>query len=174
MARKKIPSMEEALNIFKDVMTRASLKNYVYVNNIMISKNPKDQSVLIIPDQELWKVIMEDAELSKDIRALNPENPDDSHNIQISSYAEDLNEGWFDIDLQVMYVGSLFRIKVDGLEYRIPINKSLIPLKLRKAEYNNISYRVFLSPDKVLAVKKKFDYPILGCGFTVMRILQIL
>lgn len=176
MAKKKIPSIEDALKIFKDVMQRASLTSYQYVNNIMLSKNPGGNTIVIIPEQELWLKIIDDEEMKPVLKELDISDPEQNDKMQVLQYAKDLDgEPWIDIDPEVLFKGKIFKISLKGFDYEVPINKGLLPLKLRKAEYNNIKYRVFTNPNLVLSLKKQFDFPAIEhCGFTIIRMFQVI
>lgn len=175
MAGKKIPSVEDALKIFKDVMLRALLSDYLYVNRTMLSKNPKDHSILIIPDQELWVKIIEDPDMKDHINELDINNPDQYKMLPLFEYGNNLNSNdWIEIDPEILFKGKVFRISMKGFEYEVPINRGLLPLKLRKAEYNNISYKVFSKPSLMLVLKKRFDFPLEGCGFTILRMFKVI
>lgn len=174
MAQKKIPSIDDAVKIFKDVTRRASLSDYIYVNNSLISTNPKGNSIIIVPDQTLWSHIIDDPELKDHLKELDVTNPEEYEKSKLLQYASDFsNDSWVEADSDALFSGKLLNIDVDGFEYKISINKGLIPLKLRKAEYNSISYRVF--PDSVLSLKKQFDFaPIENCGFAMIRMFQMI
>lgn len=174
MAGKKVPTVEDALNYFKEVMKRSSLQNYVYVNNLMLSKTPKNQSVIIAPELELWRAIIDDKDLRENMKELNPDNAMDRYSMQLLTCGEDLTTAWIDLDSIAIYNGVMLKVSIDGLEYDIPINKNLLPLKIKKAEADNIAYKVFVNPNMILAVKKKFIFPVEECNFTIMRLLQIL
>lgn len=176
MAKKKVPSVDDAIKIFKDAMQRASLSDYLYVNKTLFSTNPKGNSIVIIPEQELWMKMIDDPDLKDHMKELNPEIPQDYEKLQLIQYTADLDaDTWIDVDTDVLFKGKLFRISVKGFEYELPINKGLLPLKLRKAEYNNISYRVFTKPNVVLSLKKRFDFPSVDeCGFTMIRMFQVI
>ena len=176
MGKAKIPSVDDALMNFKDVMHRASLSNYLYVNKILLSKNSKDQSILIIPDQELWLKIIEDSELKKCIKELDISNQKENSLKYIFTYADNIDNDttWINIDIDTLFSGKIFKINIDGLDYEIPINKNLLPLKLKKAEYTKISYKVFKNTSLVLGLKKRFDFPIENCGFSIIRLFKII
>lgn len=176
MAAKKIPSLEDALKSFKNVMERAFLNEYIYMNKTLISKSngKKEFYVLIIPEQELWNKIVEDPEL--DVKELDVNNPEQQLLLQKISYADSLDDiGWVEIDIDKFYKGDIINIRPEGFEYNIPINKSLLPLKLRKAEYNNLSYRIFKGNNNtsIIALKKKFESKVEGCNYTLIRLFQI-
>jgi len=172
MAGKKKPSPNEALDIFKDITDRASLKMFYYNNRQMISKNPKGANIIIIPDIELWNMILESF---KDvIREIDMLDVDQSNMAELFKYTSDLSNNWLDLDTNNLYQGDVLKITIDGFNYELSINKGLIPLKLRKAEYNNISYKIFKDEGYLLGLKKRFDYPLEGYGFTIVRIFQII
>lgn len=177
MATKKVPSVEDAVKTFKDVMTRASLENYLYVNKTLISQfsnSKKEFYVLIVPEQELWNKLIEDTELN--IKELDVNNKDQYNLLQKMSYVNDLtNEAWIELDSEKFYKGEIINIRPEGFEYNIPINKELLPFKLRKAEYNNFSYRIFINNNSfVIALKKYFEPKVDECGFTIIRLFQII
>lgn len=180
MAKKKEPSVQDALAVFKDVAHRATLSDYFMVNRRMVSKTDKDRKVLIIPGDQLFDAIINDEELSKCIKELNINNPDEAALQEIFKFGDDLESpAWIEIDPEPLYKGRVKNVEVhDKFEYTIPIHRNLLPLKLKKAEYNNISYRIFIKISSVIelsiAVKKKFDFPLEGCGFTMIRVFKIL
>ena len=65
-------------------------------------------------------------------------------------------------------------ININGLEYDLSINKNLIPLRLKKSEYCDISYKVFPNDDMIFALKKRFEYPLEDHGFTIIRLFKII
>ena len=185
MAKKKLPGIEAVVKLFKDVMQRASLSSYYHVNGIMLSKNTDDHTILIVPDISLWNKLIEDSELS--IQELDITKPDQAKEQLLFQYGESISEGTWDvIDLsEDLYSGKLFKISIKDHEYQIALNRDLMPLKLKKAEYDNVSYRIFSTYKKslILAIKKRFEIPIvnqedienpISCGFTVLRLFHIL
>lgn len=177
MASKKVPSVEDAVKTFKDVMTRASLENFLYVNKTLISQfsnSKKEFYVLILPQQELWNKLIEDPELN--IKELDVTNKDQYNLLQKILYADDItDEAWIELDSEKFYKGQIINIRPEGFEYDIPINKDLLPFKLRKAEYNNISYKIFIKNNSfVIALKKYFEPKLDECGFNIIRLFQII
>lgn len=174
MAKKKVPSVDDAITIFKNAMLRASLSDYLYVNNNLISSNDKGNTIIVIPDQTLWLRIIDDVDMKDHLSELDINKKGDREKMKLLQYAGDFdNDAWVEIDNDVLFSGKLFNINVEGLEYEVPINKGLIPLKLRKAEYNNIKYRIF--PDSILSLKKRFDFPAIeNCGFSIVRMFQLI
>lgn len=171
MAGKKIPSSKDAIKYYDEVMTRASASGYCFVNKKIICKS-KSRSVLIIPDNLLWDELINRNQ--GELRELDLNNKDDFDKRHIFQFGEDLDLGWIDIDPEVFSKGKIMKISYKNLEYDIPINKDLLPLKLRKSEWNNICYKIFISPNLVLGIKKRFDFPLENYGFTIMTLYQIL
>lgn len=177
MAAKKVPSVEDAVKIFKDVMNRASLEKFIYLNKTLISQfsnSKKEFYVLILPQQELWNKLIEDHELN--IKELDVSDKDQYKLLQKISYANDItDEAWIELDSEKFYKGQIINIRPEGFEYDIPVNKELLPFKLRKAEYNNISYKIFIKNNSfVIALKKYFEPKLDECGFTIIRLFQII
>lgn len=173
MAKAKKQSIEDAINIFEDVMDRSSLTDYLFMNRILISKNPKEHTILIPVDQCLWNALIENPKFKSHIQELDVIDDENNDIIKNCSYCNDLNsDSWVDLDCNELYAGNLLKINIEGLEYDININKALIPLKLKKAEFTDIKYRIFID-DMTLALKKRFNYPIEDCGFSIIRLFQI-
>lgn len=182
MGKKKEPSIADAVSQIKDVMNRCLLTDYLYMNSKIISKSNKGYSVIIIPDSELWSAIVQDKEILDKMRELDLKNPNDAFYIDTINYADNITEeSWIDLDAESMYNGKILKVKVTkNYEYDIPINRDLLPLKLKKAEYNNISYKVFSNftannkQSLCLGIKKYFNYPLDDTGFYIMRVFKIL
>lgn len=168
MAKKKEQGLADAVNIFEDAMQRASLTDYFHVDKTLISKSPKDYTVLIVVDQALWNGLIDNPEFKDKLRSTI--DPDD---IKLCAYSRGLDDNaWVELNAEELYSGKVIKLSIDNLEYELSVNKALIPLKLKKSEFNNIGYRVF--PDNmILALKKRFEYPIEDHGFTIIRIFQI-
>lgn len=170
MAGKKIKSTD-AVKYYDDVMTRASASGYCYVNHVILA-NTKSKSMLIIPENNLWNDLIN--RNSGELRELDLNNHEDASKKYIFQFAEDLLSGWIDIDPEIFSKGKILKISYKDLEYPIPINKDLLPLKLRKAEWNNISYKIFTQKNLVLGLKKRFESTLEGYGFTIMNLYKIL
>lgn len=173
MAKKKESSIGDAINIFEDVMTRSSLSDYIHVNRTILSKSDKGYSVIIVIDQSLWNALLEKEEFKEKLKEFNIS---DNENIdtKIFTYGDDINNNlWIDVDLESLYAGKVVKINIDNLEYDITIHKNVIPLKLKKGEFNNIKYRVFTN-DMTLALSKRFEYPLEDLGFTIIRLFKII
>jgi hypothetical protein len=172
MAKKKEPTVEDALKVFKDVTLRASLSSYYYVDLVMLSKNEDGNTILVIPDRDLILKLREDPDM--DIKELDISNAEQYKLHHYFKYGNDLEEDWFPIEIkEELFSGKIFKIRLHDREYEIPINRELMPLKLKKAEYDNVSYKIFTDP-LILAIKKRFDFTMEGYGFTIMRLFQVI
>jgi len=183
MAKKKIPTVEDAVKALKDILDRAFVDSYRSVNNIMLFEDKNGMSILVVPDQTLATEVFKGEEIPG--AELDLSNPSDVEHQWKFQYAEDLVENWVAIEAtEDLFNGKLFKITVRDTEYRITINKELMPLKLKKAEYKDISYRTFGTRSRnmesyiektplILAIKKRFDSPVEDCGFTLIRLFQI-
>lgn len=176
MAKKRIPSIEDAVILFKSVMERASLTDFLYVNNVLLSVSPKGYSVLLIPDTPLMAKLEEDDEFKKHLKEFDLTNPDQVPMRSTFDFADEVEkDGWIGVDIEKLYAGAVLKISLDGFSYEISFNKDLLPLKLRKAEYINIDYKVLSRPGLYLALKKRFDTKgVDNGGFVMMRIFQII
>ena len=171
MAKKRESSIEDAASIFKDVVTRLALTDYFHINRVLFSKNDNGNTILLSLDQNLWNSIIDDPDFKDKICELDITKESSQPTLKICSYSDETTSTWVDLDCDLLYAGKVVKIKIDNLEYELSVNKNLIPLKLKKSEFNNISYCVF--PNMTLAIKKRFDYDLDDCGFSIIRLFQI-
>ena len=172
MAKKREPNIEDAINIFFNAMQRASLSDYLHVNKTLLSKSPKGYSVLILIDQTLWNALLENEEFKNHLKEFNSFGSESEDN-KIFSYGTNLTDAWIDLDIDSLYTGKVVKININGLEYDAEVHKNLIPLKLKKSEFNNIQYQV-LTDSMTLILRKRFEYSLEDHGFTIIRAFQII
>lgn len=176
MAAKKEPSIDDALILFKDVMQRASLSNYVYVNKTILSENPKGKSVIIVPDQGLWLSILNDQELKGQMKELDINDPDYENRKSKLSIIENISiDDWTPIDIESLFKGKTLKINVsEDFEYDVPLNKTMLPFKLKKAEFKDISFRLIIKDNTIiLALQKRFIFPIEDQSFSLINIFKV-
>lgn len=175
MAQKKQPTINDGLKIFKDVMLRASLTDYFYVNRILLSITSKGKTVLIIPEEKLLEAIFNDEELKHQIREPDVTKPEEYSVQEKFLYADELNkDGWIDIDLDEFYKGSVVKVTVDGFSYDVQFTKEHLPVKMKKSEYKSIQYKIILKPSLTLGIKNKFETKgVEDGGFTMMNFYQV-
>ena len=182
MAGKRIPSIDDQLKLFKDVIARTSGKpitetNFVYINNIAVCnitiKN-KTYGLFISIDQNLWLKILDDPEIKmSEIDISNPENT--LMISKISMVSNITHSSWVDIDGTELFNGLIIKIRPENFDYDISLNKNLIPVKLKKSEYKDISYSIFSNNQSfMVAFRKEFKFEIDNCGFSVMRLFQVM
>lgn len=178
MAGKKVYGVENAVAEFKSVMGRSALDQFYYVNNTLVAKSPKGYRVAIIPDQELWLRLINDEEFKKQITELQPTDALYEETKNIFLCANEVNgEGWIEVPLEDFFAGKVIKIEFPDPKflYSLSINKDCFPLKLRKSEQNQVSYRPFLKPENILAVKKRFVFKELEqYGWTIMRLYLVI
>lgn len=180
MAGKKKPSIEDSLKIFKDILKRTSGKEvtdmkFEYLNrNVITSIEIKGKSYLLIMsvDEILWNLIMQDSELSLDELDITKDNNIISI---INMYTSIPNDSWIQLDNELLYNGGIIKIRPKDYEYDIVINKNLLPVKMKKSEFNNLSYSMHQSISSYFIISKAFVFDeIDGCNFNISRIFKIM
>ena len=175
MAKKKEPSIEDSVALFKDIIKRASFDSFIRYNTILYSKNKKGYGSILIPEQKLWDELIKDKEFISMVRELDPSNIDDRALLEKLGPCNDINnENWITIDDEEMTSGKTIEISLPGFNYNIPINKGIFPIRFKKSESNNFAYKVYNNPFLLLSIKKKFDGFVEDSGITLIRIFQIL
>ena len=102
---------------------------------------------------------------------------------KIMNYYELRDDSWINIDISnELFTGKIFEIQLDSKKYKISINRDLMPMKLKKAEYNDVAYKIYLKPF-VLGIRKRFEYEykeketdenISKCNISIIRLFQII
>ena len=168
MGKKKEPSVNDSLDLFKEIIKRAGLKDFTYIGTNMFCRTAKDINLSFHFDQPLWAIIIDDNDLKDKLKEVNITTVVGNRIATILEYCNDLKDGWVELDSQVLYDGGMIEISIDGFDYTIPINKTIFPIKFKKAEYNNFGYKVYLN-NKVLSIKKTFDGTVPNASFTILR-----
>lgn len=163
MAKKE----SKAIDYFKEIMfNRYGISSFIHENGIMYSLT-NGVTILTIPEQILWDEIIEDEELKSMMTPLNPEDSNFKLVQEMMRYADDIDgNSWFGLDADKLFNNNVINIDVLTYGYSVPISRGLFP-KMRKAEYSQFSYRIFLEPRTVLALKKKWKAP--TTCFTTIR-----
>lgn len=176
MAQKRVPSIDDAVKNFVDVMQRSELDKFIQDGLTLLSVSPKGYTVLTTVDRPLLEKLMESDSLKAKIKSIDITDPEEKALQGKFALSNTITEsGWVPIDLDALYRGDVIKISIDGFSYDIAINKGSLPLKLRKAEFNEISYRVFLQPNLILGIKKRFETKgVENGGFTMLRLFQII
>ena len=173
MAGKKVLTVNDSVNIFKDVMNRAGMYDFIYSNRIMISKNLNNGTAIIVPEQDLWNALIDDSELKPHMVEYDESKHGDLRDK--FSYGTCMDEDiWISIDPALMYQGEIINISIKGFEYKVPINRALIPVRLKKVEYSHFSYRISRTNDAaILIMRKKFEAPVPNTNFNMLTIYQV-
>lgn len=160
MAKKS--EKDKAVELFHSVIHRmGATKLYEY--NRMWLIQLEEYRCLVIPDEALYNELMASDEFKEKIKPCSIENS------RIFSYTDKQN--WVSIDMsEEHFKGKEFNITIDGFSYDIPLNRDLMMVKLRKAEFSNISYQVYKEKHLVLGIKKRFDS---AYGFDMIRLFQV-
>ncbi len=175
MGKKKEPSINDSLITFKDVMKRMSVSDYFYVNHNVFCKTGKMNNIFMSIEDSLWDLIMQDEELKDKFKEVKI----DTENGRLVSDALEYcnNTEWISMDNDKMFNNET--IKINGVpserfKYSIDVNKSIFPIRLKKAEYNNFGYKVFSTKKNlVLVISKKFE-GVNNSSFSIMRIFYII
>jgi hypothetical protein len=167
MGKKKLPSMEDSVKVFRTVMERMGITSFNHINRVLIG-TVEDNTIFIVPDEALWDNITIDMELH--------ELPVDSDESKYIPYIND-SEDWLPVETD-LYNGKILTIKFKNFEHQISVNKELLPLKLLKKEFDNIYYKIYYSKnDKVsiiLGIKKRYEGVVDGSGFELIRLFFVI
>ena len=173
MAKAKEPTNQDCLLIFKDILNRSKLDLMIYQNQTILSIHKDGHSVLTVAEPELWAIAMEDEEFRTKVIPFDMEKHGDLR-FKFRYAERAFNDDWISIDPDKMYSGDLVQLKIDGLEYDIPINVKVFPLKLRKTEFNGFAYRVTKTDRVILCIRKRFDNLLPGKGFCMITPFQVI
>jgi hypothetical protein len=169
---KKTIIPQNALDQFKEMTQRASISLYYHASGVLVGKPPKEHVTVVVPDPALFTLILADKEIEtkpfdlkdEDLSALRP----------CFWYGGRVREeDWFSLTKDdKFFTGKLIEITIRGHDFPVLISKELLPVKLKKAEFTDIEYRVFSGP-AIMAIKKRFEL-LADHGFTFMRLFQII
>lgn len=171
---KKEPTIQDAVDIFMTVLTRIKATGFRRNNRVLYVDSDKCNNILLIPDVGLWNVLSEDQDINEMTRELNPAVDTDKYRIQMTSIGDKMDEEWMPIDDAKMSSGEIIYIKMDGFDYDIEINNTIFPLRFKKAEFGDFSYRIFNEPFHSFVIRKKFVSPINDASFYIVRVFRII
>lgn len=172
---KKEPCIADAAITFMNILERSQFTSLLRDNRILYTKNKKNASgTVFVIDQSLWNVLSEDQDFVEMSRELNPLIPLDRIILDRLYFAKDMDNGWIDIPTESMLNDDRIYINLEGFEYKIEINKSIWPVRFKKNEFDNFSYRIFNKPFNAFAIRKKFEGPVDDSSFYMMRVFQII
>lgn len=166
MGKTKIESVEKCLERFNDIRERCKVKELIQLNNLLMGMNEKEVTIIFKLDSSLLDIIDK-----SNIIPIDLNNPDHSVYNEYSNYTDD---PLIDIDPESLFKGDILDIKINNFEYPVSISKDSFPFKLKKAEYNNIGYKIYNSPKHLLSLSKKFISTLDNHSFTLFRLFQII
>lgn len=164
--RKREFTKEDAFEAFQDIANRIDSVERSICDGIIFSKDDDNEYSLIIPDEKLLEEI-KNAKLYEEVKP----------NTQTLSFLYDCTnsvmgiEKWNHMDENVLYSGDSVYLPMG--ERTLRFNKGLIPIRLRKSEFCEISYLIQLIPYPILIVKKYFPSKLEGFGVTLMKVFKI-
>jgi hypothetical protein len=171
MVTKKVITADIETKTAEETILRGSASIYYNVNGILLSKNKLDCILLVVPDKPLLEKLLENKNIT--IEELSMENPDFKYFNDLFKYGQNLSDNsWISLP-ENFCEGSKVEITLKDYDYPIEINSALLPLKLKKAEYGNISYRIFINP-LVIGLKKDFGSVNPGFGFSMLRLFRVI
>lgn len=173
MAKKKEPSIQDAVIYFKSIVERISAGDIIHQNRVMLCNNGKC-SILITANQTLWDELINDESFKSKMSEVSPFDKERSGLINLGEETG----SWIDLDIDELNSGKVIHIKIEGYDYKIAICKDSLPVKLKKAEMNNISYQIATMQNqnytnKVLKLRKVFPGVVDDSSFSVMSIFLI-
>ena len=171
---KKEPTIADAAVSFLDVLQRCQFTSLLRENRILYTKGKKTGGTFFVIDQSLWNALTEDQDFNEMSRELNPLIPSDRIVLDRLYFARDMENEWIDIPTESMLNDDRIFINIEGFEYKIEINKTIWPVRFKKAEFDNFSYRIFNKPFHAFAIRKKFVGPVDDSSFYLMRVFQII
>lgn len=181
MASQRKPTVEQITKTFKDIITRTSGKEisdvqFKFLNHIVITViQIKTKSFMLIIDinNGLWDQLIDDGTITM----MEMDSNDDKSLIDIvNTYNSISSTSWIELNSETLYNGGVIKIRPDDYEYDLALNKSLLPLKMRKSEFNNMQYALMKnSVSLIFTVKKKFEFEDLpDYGFSISRIFKVM
>lgn len=171
MGKKKEITPQMAVSQWKEIVERSELSNLRNTNGVIIGINTAGKLVILVPDDQLLQLLLAETE-----DQLILYDRDDSLTVDYLpwfDYGLQVNEsGWLDYDGQKLFDGEAIVINLGEDRPKNYLSKDSLPLKLKKAEFTDIAYRVFMD-EKILAIKKRFEL-LPEYGFVVVKLYKII
>lgn len=161
-----------ATSLWQEIIDRANLTELRNVNGVVIGLTAEMKKTLLVPEPGLLTLLLADDAHSK----LVPFDRDEATTVDYLpwfDYGLRLSEpGWFELEGEKFYAGETITVQLGEDAPKAYLSKDSLPLKLRKAEFVGLSYRVF-SAEKVVGIRKHFD-TLPEHGFDLLRLFQII
>lgn len=173
MAKKKEPSISDVIGLFKDIIKRGKVESFTYNNRTLMGYNNKNIKFYLNLEAAAWNAIVNDNDIRPMLTEFNLKDSSE-HDRMAFSFCQNINdEEFIELNGESFYNGENIDIKVDGFDYDITINKSIFPIRFKKSEGNNFSYRIYLGRYPVLLIKKDWDPIVPDSGISMIRLFQI-
>ena len=115
MAQKRVPSIDDAVKNFIDVMERSELDKFIRDGTTLLSVSPKGFTVLTTVDKPLLEKLMESDAFKEKIKAIDLTDPEEKALQAKFALSNTITEdGWVAIDLDALYRGDVIKISIDG------------------------------------------------------------
>ena len=171
---KKEPTIADAVDIFFNIIDRCGFSVFKREDKILHTKNKKNAGTYFIIDQTLWNAVSEDQDFNEIVRELSPLIPADRLIIDRIPLLRDMENGWIEISDESMMNDPKIYISLEGYNYQIEVNKTIWPIRFKKAENNNFAYKIFRGKTDSFAIRKKFVGPLDDTSFYMVRMFQII
>lgn len=157
---------------WQEIIDRSSLSELRNVNGVVIGLTAEKKKTLLVPEPELLTLLLADDAHSK----LIPFDREETATVDYLpwfDYGLRLSEpGWLELDGEKFYAGEAITVQLGEDTPKAYLSKDSLPLKLKKAEFIDLSYRVFPA-EKVVGIRKHFE-TLPGHGFDLLRLFQII
>lgn len=168
MAKKQITTNSITLSMIEKI---SSLINSKWININGALYQP-DVSLYMIADPLILSNILDNNLLSN-----IENNTDDEKEKYIHKYLQSLtDDAWININnTDTLYNSNGYNIDVfiNDDTVKLTITKEMLLVKLRKADYNNISYKIFDNP-WICVLQKKFINPIENHNVSFLSMYKII
>lgn len=171
---KKEPTIEDAVAVFFNIVDRCGFSIFKREDKIMYTRNKDNAGTYFLIEQELWNVLSEDQDFNEIVRELSPTIPADRMIIDRIPLLRDMDNGWIEISDESMMNDPKIYISIEGYNYQIEVNKTIWPVRFKKAENNNYAYKIFRGKTDSFAIRKKFESPVKDASFYMVRMFQII
>lgn len=154
------------------MVERSKLTDCRNANGVIIGVTPEKKKVLMVPDTKLLTLLLE-LDGDNKVTAYDIEEKSTGEYRSWFDYGLRLTEpGWLEIDGEKLGAGETITIQLADDQPSVYLSKDSLPLKLKKAEFTGLSYRVFPA-EKVVGIRKRFEN-LSDHGFELIQLYQII
>lgn len=165
-------SSEDIANKIAEIISRLEGKiKRVNTSLVCIPEEDTEKTNILTFSHPLWAIMLE-RKMLEEYPELDLKKEEDNSIRTYFGYADAEMEGWIEIEnSSEMFSGKAISIKVETEE--LSINRDLLPLKLKKAEYSNIYYKLFSGEKPVMTIRKLFKINE-DCYFNAFRLFLMI